>query len=297
MEFVRTPDDRFDNLPDYPFAPHYLDSIHGLRMHYLDEGEGTPFLCLHGEPSWSYLYRKMIPGLRALGRVVAPDLLGFGKSDKPVHREDYSYAFHHDALVHFIESLDLRDITLVCQDWGGLLGLPIAAGMPDRFARLVVMNTFLPTGEEKPSEGFLAWRNFAEKQTDMPIGFVIQTATTTDLAPEVMAAYDAPFPDASYKAGAHMFPLLVPITPDHPTAAAQKAARERLAQWDKPALVLFSDQDPVTGPAAKHMRRLIPTAQHEPEFTVPNGGHFLQEDQPEVIVEQIAAFVERNPIA
>ena len=296
MDFVRTPDDRFENLPDYPYAPHYLDSIHGLRMHYLDEGEGAPFLCLHGEPSWSYLYRRMIPGLQALGRVVAPDLLGFGKSDKPVNREDYSYSFHHDALVHFIEALDLRDITLVCQDWGGLLGLPIAAEMPERFARLVIMNTFLPTGEEKPSDGFLAWRNFAEKQTDMPVGFIIQSATTTDLTPEVMAAYDAPFPDASYKAGAHMFPLLVPITPDHPTAAAQKEARERLAKWDKPALVMFSDKDPVTGPAAKHMRRLIPTAQNEPEFTVPNGGHFLQEDQPEVIVEQIAAFVERNPI-
>jgi haloalkane dehalogenase len=302
MNALRTPDERFQNLPGYDFAPHYTEVI-GLRMHYLDEGQGDPVLCLHGEPSWCYLYRKMIPTLAKNNRVIAPDLIGFGRSDKPTAREDYTYAMHHDALGRFIEALDLRRITLVCQDWGGLLGLPLAAEMPERFARLVMMNTGLPTGDppqtpaaEASAAAFLAWRNFASSSDDMPISGVIRGACVTRPTPEVLAAYDAPFPDKSYKVGALMFPLLVPIAPTDAAAPVMKRTREALKQWTKPALAMFSDSDPITAGGDQFFRRLIPSASAEPEITIAGGGHFLQEDKGEELAEQIARFIERRPI-
>jgi haloalkane dehalogenase len=293
---MRTPDERFQNLTDFPFAPHYIE-VNDLRMHYVDEGEGDPILCLHGEPSWSYLYRKMIPTLTQVGRVIAPDLIGFGRSDKLPNKEDYSVAFHADQLRGFITQLDLCHITLVCQDWGGLLGLPIVADLPDRFDRVVVMNTFIPTGDEPPSEGFLRWRGFAAKQTDLDVGFIMQSGCVSPLAPEVIAAYNAPFPDATYKAGAHQFPLLVPITPDNPASDWMRKARVFFSTWTKPALVMFSDSDPVTRGGDQFFRHLIPSANDEPEIIITQAGHFLQEDKGEEIAEHIRQFVERNSTA
>ena len=294
MKVLRTPDERFVNLPDYPFVPHYAE-VNGLRIHYVDEGQGDPILCLHGEPSWSYLYRKMIPPLTKSNRVIAPDLIGFGKSDKPAEKDDYTYTLHHEAMTAFIQNLDLQRITLVCQDWGGLIGLPIATELPERFSRVVSMNTGLPTGEETPTPGFIAWRTAASKMTDMDVGRIIQSATVTKLAPEIIAAYNAPFPDASYKAGAHKFPLLVPISPQDEAAPTIKRAKEAYKQWTKPALVMFSDKDPVTAGGDKGMRRLIPSARNEPEITIHGGGHFLQEDKGEEIASNILEFIARRP--
>ncbi len=237
MKTLRTPDERFQSLPGFPYAPHYVD-VRGLRMHYVDEGQGDPILCLHGEPSWSYLYRKMIPTLSRKSRVIAPDLVGFGRSDKLAERSDYTYAMHHDMVAGFITALDLKRITLVCQDWGGLLGLPLATEMPDRFARLVIMNTGLPTGDppqspaaEASAAAFLAWRNFAAKTADLPVGFIIKGATKSQPSAEILAAYEAPYPDASYKAGAAQFPLLVPISPDDEAVPVMKKTREALRHW------------------------------------------------------------------
>ena len=296
MEILRTPDDRFENLPDFDYQPHYMK--HGdLRIHYIDEGEGDPILCLHGEPSWCYLYRKMIPILTEKHRVVAPDLIGFGRSDKPSEKEDYTYDLHFDCLKHFVEELDLKNVTLVCQDWGGVLGLPLATTLDDRFARLVIMNTGLPTGDKEPTKGFLAWREAAAKMDDMDVGRVIQGGTVSQLSDDVVAAYDAPFPDKRYKAGAHVFPLLVPIAPDDPAAAIIGESKEKLSQWNKPALVMFSDTDPVTKGGDIAFRKRIPSANDEPEITIEGGGHFLQEDKGEEIAKQILEFIERRPIS
>jgi haloalkane dehalogenase len=292
---LRTPDKRFVGLEGFPFAPHYVE-VNGLRMHYLDEGVGDPILCLHGEPSWCYLYRKMIPILAGQYRVVVPDLIGFGRSDKHAERSLYSYSMHHDTLSDFVRAVDLKRTTLVCQDWGGLLGLPVAAEMPDRFERLVIMNTGLPVGDAL-SPAFHAWRQFAASCTDMDIGSVIQRGCVTKLSPEIVAAYNAPFPDASYKAGAHQFPLLVPITPDDPGAVIMQRARELLSQWTRPALVLFSDKDPITAGGERFFRKLIPGARAEPEIVVRDAGHFLQEDQGEQVARYIRDFLERRPIA
>jgi haloalkane dehalogenase len=291
---LRTPDDRFANLPGFPYAPHYVE-VNGLRMHYLDEGQGDPILCLHGEPSWCYLYRKMIPTLSKGNRVVAADLIGLGRSDKPVERSAYTYAMHHDALTAFVKALDLKRITLVCQDWGGLLGIPLATEMPERFDRLVVMNTGLPTGEAL-SPAFYLWREFAAKSTDMDIGGVIQRGCVSKLSPEVVAAYNAPFPDARYKAGAHQFPLLVPTKPDDPGVATMRRSREQLAKWTKPVLVLFSDKDPITAGGDRFFRNAVPGARGEPETVVKDGGHFLQEDKGEEVAKHIREFLDRHPI-
>jgi len=296
MIILRTPDERFQNLSDYDFAPNYVD-IGDTRMHYIDEGDGAEtILCLHGEPTWSYLYRHMIPPLARRFRVVAPDMVGFGKSDKYGAQEDYSFHMHYDKLVGLIEALDLRDITLVCHDWGGLLGLTIAADHGHRFARLVLLNTFLPTGEEKISDAFMQWRAFSQKVgTRMQVGrLVAQTISNYELPAEVIAGYDAPFPDDSYKAGAAVFPSLAPIAPDMPGAKEMKAARAALSRWSKPVQIMFSDGDPILGGAAAFFRRLFPSAADQPEITIRGAGHFLQEEKGAEIASEVIAFIERT---
>lgn len=298
MTVLRTPDDRFDNLPAYDFQPNYLQ-VGDTRLHYVDEGAGgETILCLHGEPTWSYLYRHMIPPLAARYRVVAPDMIGFGKSDKYADEDAYSYHMHYEKLLGLVEALALRNITLVCQDWGGLLGLALAANEGHRFARLVVLNTFLPTGEEKISEAFLQWRAFSQKiGRRMQVGRLIaQTITQYELPNVIVAAYDAPYPDESYKAGAAVFPSLVPISPDMPGAAEMRAARESLASWPKPVQVMFSDGDPILGGADKFFRRLFPTAKDQPQITIRGAGHFLQEEKGAEIAANIIAFIERAKI-
>lgn len=298
MAVLRTPESRFANLPDYPFAPHYLDLANAIgrsgeaRMHWVEQGRGDPILCLHGEPSWSFLYRRMIPLLAQRGRVLAPDLFGFGKSDKFTERSDYSYKMHRDAVAGFIEALDLRSITLVCQDWGGLLGLQIAGQLPDRFARLVIMNTALPTGEEEVGPGFLAWRDYVANTPDLPIGALFGRAIFPEdrRTPEILAGYDAPYPDRSYKEGAQAFPSLVPISPDMPGAAENREAWKTLERWSKPCLVMAGDKDPVLGiPAGKIFERRIPTA--GTLVVVENAGHFLQEDKGEEVAERIVKWL------
>ncbi|MCB8927176.1 MAG: haloalkane dehalogenase [Ardenticatenaceae bacterium] len=296
MEIVRTPDERFDNLPDYPFAPNYVE-INGLRLHTVDEGAGETILCLHGEPSWSYLYRKMIPPLAAQHRVVAPDLVGFGRSDKYTDPAAYSFQMHRDVLVGFIEALDLRGITAVVQDWGGLLGLTIATQLPERFARLVIMNTGLPTGMFPMPEAFMQWRAAAERfGTKLPVGRIIQGSTVTKLPREVVKAYEAPFPDETYKAGAAVFPLLIPLKPEDPGAAEMSRAQRQLTRWTKPTLVMFSDGDPITRGGDALFRRAIPGAKGQPEITIEGAGHFLQEDKGEEIAGHILAFMGRTAV-
>ncbi|MCY4021562.1 MAG: haloalkane dehalogenase [Chloroflexi bacterium] len=295
MRVMRTPEERFENLPGYDFDPHYLQ-VGDTRMHYVDEGGGEEvILCLHGEPTWCYLYRKMIPPLSRRYRVVAPDMIGFGRSDKYAQAEAYSFHMHYDKLLSFIAQLDLRNITVICQDWGGLLGLSIAANHADRFARLVILNTFLPTGQEELSPAFMQWRAFSQKVGKrMQVGRLIsQTIDSYELCAEIIAAYDAPFPDDSYKAGAAIFPSLVPISPEMPGAAEMKAAREVLSKWQKPTQVMFSDGDPILGGAASFFRRLIPGAADQPEIVIRGAGHFLQEEKGEVIAAEALAFMER----
>lgn len=298
MDFLRTPDDRFANLPDFPYEPHYVD-INGGRMHYVDVGAGDEvILCLHGEPTWSFLYRNMIAPLSQQQRVIAPDMFGFGRSDKPTEIDDHSFTFHYQSLVQFIKQLDLRRITLVCQDWGGILGLPLAAEHSDRFARLVIMNTGLPTGERPPSEGFQQWLAFAKSTgRDLEPGQLIGLSSVNKPDDAILAAYDAPFPDASYRAGVAAMPLIVPTTSDAPGATEIKQAREKLRSWQKPALVMFSDSDPVTAGGDKFFRKLIPTASEQPEITIAGAGHFLQEEKGDDLAQHIQDFIQRTPSA
>jgi len=293
METLRTPDERFENLPGYPFAPHYAE-VGGVRMHYVDEGPrgGAVVVMLHGEPSWSYLYRKMIPLIAEAGhRAIAPDLVGFGRSDKPVRREDYTYQRHVDWVRELLlEALALRDITLVCQDWGGLIGLRLVAEHPDRFTRVVAANTLLPTGDEAPGPAFEAWRKFSQEVPDFPTGAILDGATQTELAPGVVAAYDAPFPDARYQAGARQFPMLVPTSADDPAAPANRAAWKSLLDFDKPFLTAFSDGDPLTAPAVPGFQR-IAGAKGRPHTTIEGAGHFLQEDEGEELARVVLDFM------
>jgi haloalkane dehalogenase len=301
MKFLRTPDERFQNLPGYPFAPHYAsvpDEEGGiLRMHYVDEGprHGAVVLMLHGEPTWSYLYRKMIPGIVAAGfRAIAPDLIGFGKSDKPTERSDYTYARHVGWMWAFIQELALRDINLMCQDWGSLIGLRVVGEHPEFFARILVANGGMPTGDQKMSDAFLGWLEFSQKTPVFPIGSLVAGGSVTPLSKEVIAAYDAPFPDDTYKAGARQFPILVPISREDPAASANLRAWEVLKQWNKPLLTAFSDKDPITRGGDAVFQRLVPGAKNQPHTTIDNGGHFLQEDQGEELARIVVDFVRRS---
>lgn len=272
-----TPDERFESLPDFPFAPNYVTSVAGLRMHYVDEGprDGPVFLCLHGQPSWSYLYRKMIPVFAQAGRVIAPDLIGFGRSDKPVNEAAHSFDFHRDTLIALVKALDLTNITLVCQDWGGVLGLTVPMAMPERFNRLIVMNTVLATGEHQPGAGFEEWRAFNRSQPDLDIAALMARATPI-LTPAEAAAYAAPFPDASYKAAVRAFPDMVPATPDAPGAAISRAARDwwRTA-WAGQSFMAIGVHDRVVTPdAMQALRRVISEC---PEPVLIEAGHFVQE--------------------
>ena len=293
MKALRTPEDRFAGLPGYDFAAHYAD-IDGLRMHYVDEGpaDAAPVLLLHGEPSWSYLYRKMIPPLVAAGhRVIAPDLIGFGKSDKPTRQSDYSYAGHVEWMRQFVEALDLNNITLFCQDWGSLIGLRVAAENEARFARIALGNGGLPTGDHEPPKAFRIWRAFARWSPWFPIGRILQKATVSDLSDDVVAAYDAPFPSAKFKAGTRAFPKLVPTTPDDPAADANRAAWDVFRHWEKPFLTTFSNRDPITRAMKKPFQELVPGAKNQDHVTIRDAGHFLQEDKGEELADVLIGFI------
>jgi haloalkane dehalogenase len=298
MDVLRTPDERFTDLPAYPFSPHYLEVADGdggeLRVHYVDEGppDADPVLLLHGEPSWSFLYRKMIPGITGAGhRAIAPDLVGFGRSDKPASRTDYTYQRHVDWLRALVVGLDLRDITLVGQDWGGLIGLRLVAEHEDRFARVVAANTFLPTGDRDPGDAFLAWQKFSQETPTFPVGRIVNGGCVTELPEDVVAAYDAPFPDETYKEGARQFPLLVPTSPSDPAAEPNRRAWQVLSKFDKPFLTAFSDSDPITGGADRVLQEAIPGAKGRPHTTLSGGGHFLQEDVGEELARVLVDFV------
>ncbi|MGB8644592.1 MAG: haloalkane dehalogenase [Anaerolineae bacterium] len=289
MKVLRTPEERFTNLPQYPFAAHYTD-LEGLRIHHVDEGPvgGPVVLMLHGEPSWSYLYRKMIPILVAAGyRAVAPDLVGFGKSDKPGERQDYSYQRHVDWMTQWLFSVDLQSITLVCQDWGALIGLRLVAEHPERFARVVVANGALPTGDQEMPRAFKAWLAASQRGEQLDIARIIQSGAMTELSAEVRAAYDAPFPDEEYKAGARAFPTLVPIRPDDPASEANRRAWQMLQRFEKPFLTAFSDGDPITRGADVLFQNLVPGARGQPHTTIRGAGHFIQEDKGEELARVV----------
>lgn len=297
MEILRTPDSQFENLPNYPFAPNYVE-ISGLRMHYVDEGSNDDevVLMLHGEPDWSYLYRKMIPIVVDAGyRVVAPDLIGFGKSDKPAAMSDYSYQSHMDWMTGFLNALDLKNITLVCQDWGGLLGLRLAAENPARFKRIAAANTFLPTGDYPMPDAFKQWQEYSQTVPVLEVGKIVSKGCVNRLPDGVIAAYDAPFPDESYKAAARIFPKLVPTTPDDPASAANRAAWKVLMQWEKPFLTNFSDSDPISKGGDKLMQKMIPGTKGQNHQIITQAGHFLQEDKGEEWAKAIVAFIQANP--
>ena len=280
VQTIRTPENRFTDLPDYPFGEHYADVGDDLRLHYVDEGpsDAPPVLMLHGEPTWSYLYRHMIPVFADAGiRALAPDLIGFGKSDKPVRPEDYSYQAHMDWMTRWMVDLDLRGITLICQDWGSLIGLRLAAENPDRFDRIVVANGFLPTGDRDPGPAFKVWRAFARYAPVLPIGRIVAFGTQRKLTADERAAYDAPFPSRAYKAGARAFPQLVPTSPDDPAAPANRAAWAALGAWEKPFITLFGAQDPILGGADKPLQAHVPGSADQPHARL-EGSHFIQED-------------------
>jgi haloalkane dehalogenase len=299
MEALRTPEERFADLPDYPFEPNYAEVRDGeggtLRVHYLDEGpsDAAPVLLVHGEPSWSYLYRHMVPVLVDAGhRVVVPDLVGFGRSDKPTRQTDYSYARHVAWLSELVfDHLDLRDATFFGQDWGGLLGLRLVAAEPDRFARVVIGNSGLPTGHGPASEAFLRWQRFSQTTPVFPVGDLVGSACTTELSSAVVAAYDAPFPDDTFKAGARIFPSFVPTNPDDPETAPNQAAWRVLEAFQKPFLCAFSDSDPVTAGGDAPFLAKVPGAQGRQHPTIVGAGHFLQEDAGPELAAVIRDFI------
>lgn len=302
MEALRTPDDRFENLPGYSFEPHYVDVPDGeggsLRVHYIDEGprDAAPVLLMHGEPSWCYLYRKMVPIVAAAGfRAIAPDLPGFGRSDKPSKRTDYTFQRHVDWMTSFIKAIDLQEATMLGQDWGGLIGLRLVAENPDRFARVVAANTFLPTGDRPAGEAFLRWQKYSQETPIFHVGGIIRGGCKSDLSPEVIEAYNAPFPDDTYKEGARQFPLLVPTSPDDPASEPNRAAWKVLAAWEKPFLCAFSDEDPVTKGGEKGFQAMVPGTKGQPHTTIVGGGHFLQEDKGEELAKVVVDFIAGTP--
>ena len=304
MDVLRTPDERFAGLPGYDFSPHYVEVPTGeggtLRVHHLDEGPPDApetVLLMHGEPSWSYLYRTMVPVLTAAGlRVVAPDLVGFGRSDKPAARTDYSYARHVEWMrAALFDELGLGGLTLVGQDWGGLIGLRLVAEHPERFRRVVAANTGLPTGDTDMGEAFLAWQRFSQEVPEMPIGAIVSSGCTTPMPAEVVAAYDAPFPEEAYKEGARQFPLLVPCRPDDPASDANRRAWQTLERFEKPFLCTFSDSDPITKGADALFLSRVPGTAGQPHTTIEGGGHFLQEDRGPQLAEVVAGFVGATP--
>jgi len=302
MKALRTPDERFKNLKDFPFEPKYAEVPDGeggfLRIHYIDEGPRTadPVLLMHGEPSWSYLYRKMIPILIEAGnRVVAPDLVGFGRSDKPAQRSDYTFQRHVDWMQSWLDQMDLKRITFVGQDWGGVIGLRLVANQPERFARVVVANTGLPTGDAPMSEALLNWRKFSIEVPVFDVGQIISMGSKTSLPEELIAAYNAPFPDDTFKEGARIFPSLIPITPDDPASEANREAWKVLSKFDKPFLTAFSDGDPITGGGDRIFLQKVPGTKGQPHTTIKGGGHFLQEDCGEAFARVIADFIKQTP--
>lgn len=308
MQILRTPDERFVNLPGYGFVPHYIeiDAFESggtdstkLRLHYVDEGprDGQVVLMMHGEPSWCYLYRKMIPIIAAAGhRAIAVDLVGFGRSDKPAQQSDYSYARHVGWINTFVDTLDLQDITLVAQDWGGLVGLRLVAAQPDRFCRVVVGNTGLPEGGQEPPQEFKDWLAFSQSVPELPVGDIITGTALTTISADIKAAYDAPFPDESYKAGARIFPALVPFAADDPGAIDNRKAWQVLERFEKPFLTAFSDSDPMTIGSEAIFQGRIPGAKNQPHTTIKHAGHFLQEEQGEAFAKVVNRFIAANPV-
>jgi len=302
METLRTPDERFDDLPDWPYQPHYVEVDDGeggtLRVHHVDEGpaDAPPILLMHGEPTWAYLYRHVIPPLVEAGhRVVVPDLVGLGRSDKPTKTSDYTYARHVEWMRQALfDRLDLRDITYFGQDWGSLIGLRLVALDPDRYARIAIGNGGLPTGHGPASEAFLAWQKYSQETEHFPVGRLIDGGCTSTLSPEVVAAYDAPFPDDSFKAGVRIFPSLVPTSPEDPATPDQEAAWEVLSRFEKPFLLCFSDSDPITRGGDKPFLAKVPGAQGQPHTTIEGGGHFLQEDRGPELARVLLDHIERT---
>lgn len=297
MDVLRTPDSRFENLEGYPFVANYIDVAASdsppVRMHFLDEGpsDGPPIVLLHGEPTWSYLYRTMIPPLAEAGsRVLAPDLIGFGRSDKPSRIEDYTYLRHVEWVTSWFERLRLRDVTLFVQDWGSLIGLRIAAEQSERIARVVVANGFLPTAQQRPSPGFLAWRAFARYSPVLPAGRIVAAGTVRRVPPKVRAGYDAPFPNKTYQAAARAFPQLVPISPGDPAVPANRAAWDALGRWEKPFLAIFGARDPILGQADRPLIRHVPGAADQPHARI-KASHFIQEDSGPELAERVLSWM------
>jgi len=298
MTVLRTPDDRFDNLPGFPFEPHYCEigdpDLGRLRIHYVDEGpaHGPVVLCLHGEPTWSYLYRKMIPVFAAAGfRTVAPDLVGFGRSDKPSERSDYSYAKHVRWMKDWVVAMGLCDVTLLGQDWGGLIGLRMVAELPERFARFSLSNTGLPTGDHQVNEAFHKWRKFSQEDLEFDTGYIVNLFGHGDLTEGEIEAYRAPFPSDEYKAGARQFPMLVPTEPDNPASAANREAWKVLMQWHKPALMCFSDADPIMAGGDKPFLSRVPGTRNQPHVTL-KGRHFIQEEDGEAWARAVVDWMQ-----
>jgi haloalkane dehalogenase len=295
MGLLRTPDSRFDGLPEFPYEPRYVN-IDGLRIHYVEEGRGEIVLCLHGEPAWCFVYRKLFRALASNYRMMALDFAGFGRSDKPDNAVAHTLKMHCETVVKCSESLDLREITLVVHDWGGLIGLAALEAMQHRVARLVIMNTGLPIGKEPLPKDFLHWRKFVERTPDLPVGKIVRSglARPDSMSADVQAAYDAPFPDDTYKVGVRTLPLMVPLRPEDTIVPEMQRARHFLSSWDKPALVMFSDHDPITQENLSFFRELIPSAQKQPEIRIRNAGHFLQEEKGDEVAVEIARFLSRT---
>ncbi|MDY8136567.1 haloalkane dehalogenase [Aquimarina sp. 2201CG5-10] len=289
MEIVKPDLSRFKNIKDFPYEENFIE-FENLQMHYIDEGQGEVILALHGEPTWSYLYRKFIPTLKNY-RFIAPDLIGFGKSDKIVGWKNYTFDLHFRSLEHFIQKLDLKDITLVVQDWGGMLGLSLLAEYPERFKRVVILNTFLPVGK-KMSLFFKIWRMYAKYHPSLSISTILKKGSYQKLSSDVLDAYCAPFPNRKHKGGAVAFPLLVPANPSDPAVRPIQKARDVLSTWNKPALVLFSDKDKILGGLEKFFYRLIPSTKEQQKIIIKDAGHFLQEEKGEEIAQYINKFMQ-----